>query len=327
MRYLVTGGAGYIGSNLVDDLIERGDEVWVLDDLSSGKRENIAHHLGKPNFRFVEGSILGEPLVHDLVTDSDAVFHLAARLTVKWVHEHPLDAMKVNVRGTEVVLQHCCRNDKRVVLASSSEVYGISEERPFREDGLRVLGPTSIPRWSYATAKALDEHMAYGMSIDGGLKFSVVRYFNSYGPRIDEDGYGSVIARFIARAFANEPLEVYGDGEQVRAFTYIDDTVDGSIAAMEKDEALGEVFNIGSTFETSINGLAEIIRELTGSKSEIIHVPYEKVFGPNFSDIPHRVPDITKAKRLLGFEARTGLEQGLKRTIEWARAHYVSAEK
>ena len=152
MRYLVTGGAGYIGSNLVDDLIERDDEVWILDDLSTGRRENFAHHLGKKNFRFVEGSILDEPLIDDLVADCDGVFHLAARLTVKWVHEHPLDTMRVNVRGTEAVLQHCSRHGKRVVLASSSEVYGISEQRPFREDGPRVLGPTDVPRWSYATA-------------------------------------------------------------------------------------------------------------------------------------------------------------------------------
>jgi UDP-glucose 4-epimerase len=326
MRYLVTGGAGYIGSNLVDDLIERDDEVWILDDLSTGKRENIAHHFGKPNFRFVEGSILDEPLVDELITDSDAVFHLAARLTVKWVHEHPLDALKVNVRGTEVVLQHCTRHEKRVVVASSSEVYGISDERPFSEDGPRVLGPTNIPRWSYATAKALDEHLAFGFAMENGLRFSAVRYFNSYGPRIDEEGYGSVIARFIQRAFRNEPLEIYGDGTQVRAFSYIDDTVNGTIAAMENDAAVGEVFNIGSTFAVTINELAEKVRGLAGSKSEIVHVSYEDVFGPNFSDIPHRVPDTSKAKELLGFEAKVDLDLGLKRTIEWARAHYASAE-
>lgn len=325
MRYLITGGAGYIGSNLVDDLIERDDEVWILDDLSAGKRENIAHHFGKPNFRFVEGSILDEPLVDDLVADSDAVFHLAARLTVQWVHEHPLDALKVNVRGTEVVLQHCTRHGKRVVVASSSEVYGISDQRPFSEDGPRVLGPTNIPRWSYATAKALDEHLAYGFAMDGGLQFSAIRYFNSYGPRIDEAGYGSVIARFIQRSFNNEPLEIYGDGEQVRTFTYIDDTVEGTIAAMERDEALGEVFNIGSRFAVTINELAEKVRGLAGSKSEIVHVPYEDVFGSHFSDIPHRVPDTKKAKELLGYDAQVDLDLGLKRTIEWARVHYISA--
>jgi len=326
MLYLVTGGAGYIGSNLVDALIEREDEVCVLDDLSTGKRENIEHHMGKPNFRFVEGTILDEPLVDDLVADSDAVFHLAARLTVKLVHEHPLDALKVNVRGTEVVLQQCMRHAKRVVVASSSEVYGISDEPLFSEDGPRVLGPTSIPRWSYATAKALDEHLAYGFAIDGGLKFSAIRYFNSYGPRIDETGYGSVIARFIQRAFKDEPLEIYGDGEQVRAFTYIDDTVAGTIASIDRDEAVGEVFNIGSTFAITINKLAEKVRVLTGAKSEIVHVSYEDVFGRNFSDIPHRMPDTKKAKELLGFEATIDLDLGLKRTIDWARTHYISAE-
>lgn len=326
MLYLVTGGAGYIGSNLVDALIERDDEVWVLDDLSAGKRENIEHHMGKPNFRFIEGTILDEPLVDDLVTDCDAVFHLAAKLTVKLVHEHPLDALKVNVRGTEVVLQQCTRHGKRIVVASSSEVYGISSEERFSEDGPRVLGPTSIPRWSYATAKALDEHLAYGFAIDGGLKFSAIRYFNSYGPRIDETGYGSVIARFIQRSFHDKPLEIYGDGEQVRAFTYIDDTVAGTIAAIERDEAVSEVFNIGSTFAITINELAEKVRVLTGSKSEIVHVSYEDIFGQNFSDIPHRVPDTSKAKELLGFEAMIDLDLGLKRTIDWARTHYISAE-
>jgi UDP-glucose 4-epimerase len=322
MRYLVTGGAGYIGSNLVDDLIEREDEVWVLDDLSSGRRENIMHHFGRRNFRFVEGSILDEPLVDELVADSNAVFHLAARLTVKWVHEHPLDTLKVNVRGTEVVLRHCNRHGKRVLLASSSEVYGTSEQRPFREDGPRVLGPTNIPRWSYATAKAIDEHLAYGYAIEGGLKFSAIRYFNSYGPRIDQAGYGSVVARFIQRSFTGEPLEVYGDGNQSRAFTYIDDTVAGTILAMERDEALGEVFNIGSPFEITINDLAVKIRNIVGSKSEITHVPYEDIYGPHFDDIQHRVPDTSKAREMLGFEAKVGLDQGLKRTIEWARAHY-----
>jgi UDP-glucose 4-epimerase len=188
-----------------------------------------------------------------------------------------------------------------------------------------VLGPTDVPRWSYATSKALDEHLAYGYAIEGGLEFSIVRYFNSYGPRIDEEGYGSVIARFIQRAFADEPLEVYGDGEQTRAFTYIDDTVAGTIAAMERDEALGQVFNIGSIFEITINELAEKVRQIAGSESEIVHVPYEEIFGPHFSDVAHRVPDVTKAKELLGFEAGVNLDAGLKRTIEWARAHYLSA--
>ena len=324
MRYLVTGGAGYIGSNLVDALLDKGDDVLVLDDLSTGKRENLDHLDDNSNFSFVEGSILDDTLVKELISDSDAVYHLAARLTVKWVHEHPLDTLRVNVQGTEIVLNHCSSQEKRVVLASSSEVYGISDQRPFREDGPRVLGPTDIPRWSYATAKALDEHLAFGYAIDGGLQFTAVRYFNSYGPRVDEDGYGSVIARFIQRALAGALIEIYDSGEQARTFTYIDDTVAGTIAAMEKDEAVGQVFNIGSQFEINIKSLAELIRDLTGSSSEITHKTYEEVFGKNFSDVQHRMPDISKAKELLGFEAGIDLESGLKRTIEWAKKNYNS---
>ncbi len=316
MNALITGGAGYIGSHLADRLLADGHSVVALDDLSTGRLENIAHHRDNPRFAWVQGDVCDAALVSRLVERCDAVFHLAAVVGVSHVVRDPLRCVQVNVAGTEAVLAAAFAHRRRVVFASSSEVYGKSDRVPFREEDDRILGATWIPRWAYAVSKALDEHLCFAYAARG-LEVSVVRYFNSYGPRMDGRGYGSVVARFISQALKGEPLTVYGDGQQTRCFTYVSDTVDGTVRAATRTEALGQAFNIGSDREVTVQSLAEIIVALTGSSSRIVHVPYETVFGQHFEDAPRRRPSIDKARQLLGFEPRVSLEQGLRQTIRW----------
>lgn len=251
MRILVTGGAGYIGSHLVDALMAQGHEVYVVDNLSTGKIDNIRHHLEDERFHFVNDSILNEALMGRIIAQVDLIYHLAAVVGVKYVVEDPLQVILTNVRGTETVLELAYKYWKKTIVASSSEIYGKSTAVPLAEDGDRVLGPTSVGRWSYSASKAIDEYFALAYA-KRGLPVTVVRYFNSYGPRLDPKGYGSVIARFIGQALRGEPLTVYDDGLQTRCFTYIDDTIRGSILAATVREAEGEVFNIGSSRETTI---------------------------------------------------------------------------
>jgi UDP-glucose 4-epimerase len=318
MRYLVTGGAGFIGSHLVDALLDRGDEVLVLDDLSSGRRSNLAHRLGHPRLRVVEASLLDGCPLEDHVSWADVIFHLAAVVGVGLVLRDPIEAARVNLWGTERVLEAAARHGGRVVVASSSEVYGSSERMPLSEDDACMVGPTRVRRWSYATAKAMSEHLALAYAARG-VPATVVRYFNAYGPRLHESGYSSVVARFIGQAFRGEPLTVHGDGRQTRSFTFVSDTVDGTLLAAEREEALGEVVNVGRAEEMSIGELAGLVRALTGSRSPIHAVPYEVEFGEDHEDVRRRVPDPTRARRLLGFEARVPLKDGLARTIEWCK--------
>ncbi len=317
MRILVTGGAGFVGSHLVDGLLAQGHTVSALDNLSTGRLENLSHLAGHAAFQLVQGDILDAGLVDRLVAGVDMVYHLAAAVGVAHVVRDPLGGLRTNVRGTENVLEACARYRRPILLASSSEVYGRSRRIPFREDGERLLGPTTVARWAYATAKAVDEHLALAYASQEGLRVSVVRYFNAYGPRLDPQGYGSVIARFVGQALRGEPLTVHGDGKQTRCFTYIDDTVRGTILAATKDEGAGEIFNIGSRQETSIRELAERILAITGSRSPIIFLPYEQVYGSRFEDPPRRRPSVRKAARLLGFRARIPLEEGLRRTLAY----------
>jgi len=322
VRVLVTGGAGYIGSHLVDALLKRGDEVLVIDNLSTGKIENIRHCLGRPAFHFINDSILNEPLLERFIPSMDLIFHLAAAVGVRHVLQDPLAAINTNVRGTEVVLGLAFKYWKRLVLASTSEIYGKASQVPFREDDDRVLGSTAVARWSYSMSKAIDEHFAFAYAAKG-LPVAIVRYFNSYGPRLDERGYGSVVANLTRQALRGEPLTVHGDGQQTRCFTYIDDTVAGTLLAGEVQGAIGEAFNIGSSRETRILDLAKLIKRLTRSRSPIQFQPYEAYYGEGFEDPRRRVPSIDKAKRLLGFTPKVALETGLKKTIAWCRTHYA----
>ena len=322
MKVLVTGGAGYIGSHLVDRLLSGGHEVLAIDNLSTGQIANIQHHIDKDRFHLVNDSILNEGLVDLLVSQVDLVYHLAALVGVKHVVADPLAAIKTNVTGTEMVLNAAFKHWKKVVLASTSEIYGKSTKIPFHEEDDRVLGPTTVGRWSYSTSKAIDEHFAFAYAAKG-LSVVIVRYFNSYGPRLDEKGYGSVVANFVRQALRGEPITVHGDGRQSRCFTYIDDTVDGTLLAAEVKAGEGSVFNIGSDWETTIHDLAVAIKGLIGSRSDVVFVPYKKYYGEGFEDTRRRVPSIARAKEVLGFVPKVRLEEGLARTVAWCREHYT----
>jgi UDP-glucose 4-epimerase len=316
MRVLVTGGAGYIGSHVVDRLLTLGHAVTVLDDLSTGNVANLARSRSEINF--VENSILNEKLVNKLVRRADTVFHLAAGVGVEHIVEKPLAALITNTRGAENVIEACVKHEKRLLLASTSEIYGKTSTMPMSEDHDRVLGSTTVPRWGYSTAKAIDEHLALAYA-QHGLRMSVVRYFNSFGPRLDPRGYGSVVANLMRQALDNEPLTVHGDGTQTRCFTYIDDTVEGTLRAGLDEKAEGIIFNIGNDHETSINELASLVIEMIGSRSTVRHVSYEERYGKGFEDTKRRVPDVRRAADMLGFRATVELRDGLARTLQWWR--------
>lgn len=315
MKTMVTGGAGFIGSHLVDRLLGDGHYVVVVDDCSTGREENLATVRDHANLKFVRGSVLDGGLVQAELEGCELVFHLAAAVGVSHVLRDPIWAIVTNTQGTHTVLECAAQLGVRVVFASTSEVYGESNHAPFREDGLRILGPTWIHRWCYSTSKAVDEHLCFAYR-DRGLEMSIVRYFNIYGPRMDPAGYGSVIARFITQALGRRPLTVHGDGDQSRCFTYVAEAVEATIRAGTARSALGDVFNVGSRFECTINELAQRVIAATGSDSAIRHVPYEEVYGFDFADTRRRVPDVSKAKDVLGWEAALNLEQGLARTLE-----------
>jgi UDP-glucose 4-epimerase len=314
VNILVTGGAGFIGSHLVAALVHDGHRVTVLDNLSTGNLSNLTPVASE--IAFVEGDILSADLVESEVRRADIVYHLAAAVGVGNIMAEPLESIITNTTGTEHVLRSCHRHSTRVVLASTSEIYGKSPKLPMSEDDDRVLGSTAISRWSYSTAKALDEHLAFAFATEG-LRVSIVRYFNSYGPHLDEKGYGSVIANFIRQARDGDPLTVHGDGLQTRCFTFVADTVRGTILAGTKDEALGSVFNIGSNFEISIADLARLIVNKTKSSSPITNVSYEQRYGTSFEDTRRRVPSLDRARQVLGYTPTIDLAEGLDRTLAW----------
>jgi nucleoside-diphosphate-sugar epimerase len=314
---LVTGGAGFIGSHLVEALLASGNTVRVLDNFSTGKHENLPSH---PCLTVIEGSVTDPDLTERAVEGCAAVYHLAAAIGVRYVMDDALSGIATNVRGTEDVLAAASRAGARVVLASSSEVYGKGRSgadwEPFREDADSVIGPTQVTRWWYSLAKALDEHLGFAYHRQRGLAVSAVRYFNIYGPRCDPGGYG-VLARFISQALRGEPITVFGDGDQTRSFTFIDDAVRATLLAGEQPQAVGETFNVGSAHEMSINDVAALVLCLTGSRSPIHHLRHADVFGRHFEDTRRRVPDIAKAERMLGFTARVACDEGIRRTAEW----------
>lgn len=326
-HFLVTGGAGFIGSHLVDTLLEAGHTVTVLDDLSVGKVENFAHHRSHPHFHFEQGSILNATRLKHLAADVDGIYHLAAVVGVKYVVDDPLRGMRVNLHGTENVLEAALERRSKVVIASSSEVFGKSVQVPFEETDNTVLGPTFVPRWSYAASKLLDEHFAFAYYRQKGLPATAVRYFNIYGPRLDPRGYGSVIAKFITQALTGGPMTVYGDGQQTRSFTHVSDAVRGTMAAMDVPESAGLAFNIGNPREITINELARHIRDavcqtaVVGADVDIVHVPYKEAYGADFEDTRRRMPDVSRAAEILRFRATVPLEEGLQRTILWFKEH------
>ncbi len=320
MRALVTGGAGFVGSHLVDQLLARGDEVYILDHLSTGRIENIRHHLGHSRLRFFNDSILNANIVDRLVEECDIVFHLAAAVGVRYIVDDPLGAISANVEGTEIILRAAFRFWRKVVVTSSSEVYGKSTKAPLSEEDDRVLGSTAVTRWSYSSSKAIDEHFAYAYAARG-LPIVILRFFNVYGPRIHENGYGTVVARFIQQALADEPLTVHGDGRQTRCFCYVEDTVRGILLAAQSKAAEGQAFNIGNDTEISIRDLALLIKQLTGSSSEISFVPYHDYYGLRFEDTPRRVPDLSKARLTFDYRPEVTLEVGMRRTVEWCQRH------
>ena len=326
MKVLVTGGAGFIGSHLIDYLLNRQDHVICLDDITTGSMDNIVHHEKNARFEFVNGSILDEAVLDQCIQKVDLIFHLAAAVGVRHIVENPLKSILVNVEGTGKVLQCAHKYKKKIVLASSSEVYGKSTALPYSEEGDRLLGPTTINRWSYAASKAIDEHMAlnYGSQ---GLPVVILRFFNTYGPRINEQAYGTVIAQFIRQAFNGEPMTVHGEGKQIRCFSYVTDTVSGIVKSSEVKEAEGQIFNIGNPRPYSIVELAELIKETIGSSAEVKMVPYRDYYGQSYEDTPVRIPDITKAKKFLGFRPTIHLPEGLRRTIVWCRENYKSGMK
>jgi UDP-glucose 4-epimerase len=316
MRVLVTGGAGFVGSHLVDRLVAEGHTVTVIDNLSVGTIENVAHHLDNERFHLVCDSILNEVALERLIRKSDQIYHLAAVVGVKYVVEDPLGGILTNVRGTENVLKFALRYWVPTLVVSSSEVYGKSTAVPLREDDDRVLGPTNVGRWSYSDSKALDEYLAFGFA-SKGLPVTAVRYFNAYGPRLDPRGYGSVVAKLITQARLGRPLTIYGDGRQTRCFTFVRDTVEGTVRAANTPEAAGLSFNIGQNRETSVIELSEMIRARVNPEAAIEFVPYDKAFDVPFEDTRRRVPDVQRAAQILGFRAAVPLEEGLERTIAW----------
>lgn len=322
MNVLVTGGAGFVGSNLCEALLKRGDTVYCLDDLSTGLRSNMSDFISNDNFTFREGNILDALALEELISKVDVVFHLAAAVGVKYIVDDPLKGIITNVHGTENVLRIAYKYDKKkVIVISSSEIYGKSRWVPYKEDDDRLLGSIKLNRWSYAASKALDEHMAFCYA-KMGLPAVVLRFFNVYGPRMNEAGYGSVMAQFIKQALCKQPITVHGSGQQSRSFTYVDDIVRGVIASSEVDSAVGEVFNVGNGRPTRIMGLAELVKKSIGSSSEIVRIPYEEYYGKSYEDAFTRCPDITKARKVLGYNPRVPLEEGIAKTITWCARNY-----
>jgi UDP-glucose 4-epimerase len=313
---LITGGAGFIGSHLSDAYLERGDDVYIIDDLSTGSIQNIAHLKGNPRFHYTIDSVHNQPVTAELVDQCDVIFHLAAAVGVKLIVESPVRTIETNVRGTEVILALANKKKKPVLVASTSEVYGLSMDVPFREDGNLVMGATTKGRWSYACSKAIDEFLALAYWREKKLPTRVVRLFNTVGPR-QTGQYGMVIPTFVEQALSGRPVTVYGDGTQTRCFGYVGDVVGALVKLMEHDGAVGEVFNIGSNEEVSILELAQRIKELTRSESEIVMVPYSEAYEEGFEDMPRRVPDISKVGALVGFRPQMSLDGILKSVIDY----------
>ena len=318
MRYLITGGAGFVGSHLAEELLRRSHEIYVIDDLSTGTINNIRHLKTHDRFHYVIDTCANRQLMAELVDEVDIIYHLAAAVGVKLIVEQPVHTIETNVHGTEVVLKHANKKKKLVFIASTSEVYGKSTDVPFREGADLVLGATVRHRWAYACSKAIDEFLALAYWKERKLPVVVVRLFNTVGPR-QTGQYGMVLPTFVRQALAGQPITVFGDGTQSRSFTYVVDVVDALIKLADEPKAVGEVFNIGNTEEVSISALAERVRILTSSTSSIQYIPYDEAYEAGFEDMPRRVPDISKIQALIDYQPRLGLDDIIGTVVEHMR--------
>ena len=320
MRALITGGAGFIGSHLAEMLLNQGHEVDVIDNLSTGSIRNIGHLKSNPRFKYTIDTLTNEPLLAELIDRNDVIFHFAAAVGVKLIVEEPVHTIETNVHGTEVVLKHANKKRKKVLIASTSEVYGKSADVPFREDADLVMGATVKHRWAYACSKAIDEFLALAYYKERGLPVIIVRFFNTVGPR-QTGQYGMVLPSFVRQALAGDPITVFGDGTQSRSFTYVGDVVACLLKLVNEPKAIGQVFNIGNKEEVTILKLAEIVKSLTGSSSPIEFIPYDKAYEEGFEDMRRRVPDLTKVRDLVGYEPEVQLNEIIERVIEYFRVH------
>lgn len=322
MRYLITGGAGFIGSHLATRFIEQGDEVLVLDDLSTGSMDNIAHLVDRPGFTYRIGSALDAPLVSECVDRCDVTIHLAAAVGVRLIVERPVHTIETNVKASETVLAAAAKKQKLVLIASTSEVYGKSASLPFREDGDLQLGPTTHSRWAYACSKALDEWLGLAYMREKGVPVIIVRFFNTVGPR-QTGRYGMVLPNFVRQALAGEPITVYGTGDQQRCFGHVQDAVEALLRLVGNPNAIGGVFNIGSDEEVSMRQLAEMVRDAAGSSSPITLVPYAEAYAEGFEDMQRRIPDLTRLRAMIDFRPETPLAKIIADVVAEQRANLV----
>ncbi len=318
MKILITGGAGFLGSHLADHLLKQGDNVFAVDDLSTGSIDNIEHLKGHPRYRYQVESVMNRSLVAELVDRCDAVFHLAAAVGVRLIVESPVRAIETNIRGTEIVLEAAAKKKKRVLITSTSEVYGKSVKVPFCEDDDLVSGPPTKGRWSYACSKALDEFLGLAYWKERHLPVTIVRLFNTVGPR-QTGRYGMVLPNFVRQALNNQPITVFGSGKQSRCFGYVGDVVWALSKLIRTETAVGEIFNIGNNEEVSIEELAQRVRRMTGSRSEIVYIPYDQAYEEGFEDMPRRVPSLEKIGRCIGYRPRTTLDQIIEMVVEFER--------
>ena len=318
MKNLITGGAGFIGSHLAEELLAQGNHVYIIDDLSTGNIENIEHLKGQNNFHYVIGSIINEQLMAELIDKCDMIYHLAAAVGVKLIVESPVRTIETNIAGTEIALKLANKKKKKVFIASSSEVYGKGNNIPFKENNDLVLGPTYKGRWSYACSKAIDEFLAIAYYKEKKLPIVIARLFNTVGPR-QTGAYGMVIPTFVKQATLDHPITVYGDGKQSRCFAYVKDVVSGIVKLSQHPDAVGDLFNIGSTEEITIEELAKLVKKLAKSNSEIVYVPYDSAYEEGFEDMRKRVPDISKIQKLTGYKPTINIEGIIKIVIEYYR--------
>lgn len=321
MRSLITGGGGFIGSHLAEKVLNQGDCVHIIDNFSTGQMENINHLRGQARFSYTIGTIMSEKTMEPLIEKADTIYHLAAAVGVKLIINEQIESLMTNIQGTEQILRLAHqKGNKKVIIASTSEIYGKNGNIPYREDADRLLGPTTKFRWSYSTTKAMDEYLALAYFREKGLPIIIVRLFNTVGPR-QRGRYGMVIPRFVKQALLGEPITVYGDGSQRRCFAYVEDVVEGIISLSRHPGAIGDIFNIGSTEEIAIEDLAKKIKKLTKSASKIVYIPYEEAYEEGFEDMPYRVPDLSRINKLISYHAKVHLEEILIKTIEYFQVH------